>query len=292
MTNVLQVRAYHRPDVDPFHSLQTYSKTFLYCYTYMASCSDNCGMIAAPAESPAIGQLAFSDIGLEQTASGNPASSSIKQEPKAPISAQGAVLITETDSLAPGQRLDQVLFHGPMEMNVRVDVGNDSTNQGELLPAPWGVDGKISELYLMKGGRFEQHVSKQSGSSGKPESETVKVLKDTKTLGTYVQNLTESDQELKRLHALRIPKESKAINFDSILKSMGLDEGCNETLIKKVACKALINSPATGYDIVGDLVVAVTRIKSDVASGGYQRRVYFFHVSHSVVILHLQSTSK
>ncbi len=202
--------------------------------------------------------------------------STVHDESKTTIVAQRAVLIAQTNQLASGQRLEEVLFHGPKEMNVRVDVGKDSTIHGELLPAPWDMNGKISEQYLMKGGKFEEHSLKQSGV--KSEFETVKVLKDSKKLGTYIENLTESDQELKQLHALHIPAESKSIGFDSILQSMGSHDSCQETLVKKVACKALINAPATGYDIVGDLVVAVTRIKSDAGPGGYQRRVHFFHV--------------
>ncbi len=194
------------------------------------------------------------------------------------VSAQKAVLINPTDRLADGQHMDEVLFHGPKEQNVRVDVGHDSTAQGELLPAPWSTDGNVSELYLIKGCKFEEYTSKNSG--GKSESEIVKVLSDPEKLGTYIENLTESDKELKRLHASHIPKESKAIDFDFILKKMGPDE----TLVAKVECKALINAPATGYDIVSDLVVILTRIKSDTAPGGYQRRVYFFHVRNIFLV--------
>jgi hypothetical protein len=202
------------------------------------------------------------------------------EDPKTPISAQRAVLISSKDELASEQHLDEVLFHGPKELNVRVDVGNNSTAHGELLPAPWSADGKISELYLMRGGKFIERVSKISG--GKSEFETVKDLKGTEKLGTYVQDLMLSDQELKRLHASHIPKESKAINFESVLHTMGLDKSCEEILVKKIACKALINSPATGYDIVGDLVVAMTKTKSDAVPGGYQRRMYFFHVRYDL----------
>ncbi len=124
----------------------------------------------------------------------------------------------------------------------------------------------------MRGCKYEESVSKTSGI--KSEQETIKVLKDPSKLGTYVQNLTASDNELKRLHASHIPQESKTISIESILQRMGPDE----TLVAKVACKALINAPATGYDVVSDLVVVMTRIKSDTAPGGYQRRVYFFHV--------------
>lgn len=93
---------------------------------------------------------------------------------------------------------------------MRVDVGTDSNSQGELLPTPWSASGKMSELYLLKGGKFTEYDSK------KPESEMVKTLKDTAELGTYVQNLTETDQELKRLHVSHVPTESKSITFDSI----------------------------------------------------------------------------
>ncbi len=92
------------------------------------------------------------------------------------------------------QHLDGILFHGPKELNVRVDVGKDSTAQGELLPAPWSADGHFSELYLTRGCKFEEHISKASSGDTK-DSEDTKVLKDASKLGTYIQNLTESDQE-------------------------------------------------------------------------------------------------
>jgi hypothetical protein len=209
----------------------------------------------------ASGQIGFAD-------GSSVAPTSSRGEPKKQVSAQRAVVIASTEKLASDQNLPETLFHGPKEQNVRVDVGKDSTAQGELLPAPWGADGQVSETYLMKGCKFEEHVL----TGGK--SETIKALKDSSKLGTYIQNLTESDQELKRLHASHIPQESKTITFDSILQKMGPEE----TVFAKVACKALINAPATGYDIVSDLVVVMTRIKSDAAPGGYQRRVYFFHV--------------
>lgn len=63
---------------------------------------------------------------------------------------------------------------------------------------------------------------------------------------------------------------------------MNLDDSCQETVVKRVACKALINAPGTGYDIVSDLDVIMTKMKSESAPGAYQRRVYFFHVSKSL----------
>ena len=206
---------------------------------------------------------------------------------------------------------DLVMFHGPKDLNVRVDVSKDSTAQGELLPAPWGVDGQVSELYLLRGGKYEEYKKKTGANS---EIETIKVLRDPAKLGSYIENLTQADRELKRLHASHIPQESKTLSFESIMQRMGSDE----TIVAKVACKALINAPATGYDIVSDLVVVMTRIvhptmpskrepknalftshpsvvswcglrepysqqkeeviKSDTSPGGYQRRIYFFHV--------------
>ena len=193
----------------------------------------------------------------------------MKGDPKKQVIAQRAVVI---EKMASDINADQVVFHGPKEMNVRVDVSKDSTAQGELLPAPWSPDGQVSELYLLRGCKYEEHVSKSAGS--KSELETIKVLKDPAKLGTYIDNLTQSDQELKRLHASHIPQESKTLSFETIMQRMGPDE----TIVAKVKCKALINAPATGYDIVSDLVLVMTRIKSDAAPGGYQRRVYFFHV--------------
>ena len=84
----------------------------------------------------------------------------LNDESKTPIIAQRAVLLAQADQLASGHCLEEVLFHGPKEMNVRVDVGNNSTIHGELLPAPWDTNGKISEQYLMKGGKFEEHALK------------------------------------------------------------------------------------------------------------------------------------
>jgi hypothetical protein len=194
-----------------------------------------------------------------------------KDVTKKQTSAQKAVLIT--DKLNPGQRVEEVLFHGPKDENVRVDVGQDSTSQGELVSAPWSADGKVSDLYMMKGGKYEENSVKIVGN--KVELQSTKALNDFGKLGSYIENLVESDQELKRLHALHIVKESKTVNFESILQKMGPDE----TLVGKVACKALINAPSTGYDIVSDLVLVMTRIKSDAIPGGYQRRLYFFHVS-------------
>jgi hypothetical protein len=159
------------------------------------------------------------------------------------------------------------LYHGPKELGVRIDVCKDSTAKGDLLPPPWSKGGDISEVYLSKGSKFEEISWKGAATKST-------VPKDTSSLGTYLQNLSVSDQEVKQLHLTHILKDSKSINFDALLHLMGPDE----TLIAKVACKALINAPATGYDIVNDIVVAMTRMKSDSAPGGYQRRIYFFHV--------------
>ncbi len=194
----------------------------------------------------------------------------MKGEPKKQVTAQKAVLV---EKMASDVDASQTMFHGPMDMNVRVDVSKDSTSNGELLPAPWNEHGQVSELYLTRGCKYEEHVSKVTG--GKSEFETVKGLKDPAKLGTYIENLAQSDQEMKRLHASHIPQESKTISFESIMQRMGP----GESIVAKVACKALINAPATGYDIVSDLVVVMTQIKSDAVPGGHQRRVYFFHVS-------------
>lgn len=200
---------------------------------------------------------------------------SVTADPKKQILAQKAVLIA--GKLASDHHSDGILFHGPKELNVRVDICKDSTTQGESLPPPWGSDGQVSELYLTKGCKFEEYTSKTS--DGKSKSETVKVLKDTAKLGSYIPNLTETDQGLKRLHTSHVPHESKSISFESIMQKLGPEE----IVVAKVACKALINAPATGYDVVSDLVVVMTRIKSDIAPGGYQRRVYFFHVRCDVL---------
>ena len=206
----------------------------------------------------------------------------VKEADEEKTQAHKAVLIARADQLDSEHQLDheKVLFHGPKERNIRVDVGNDSTTQGKLLPAPWRADGNISELYLLRGGKYDSKKSEHD--LNKSESETAKFLKDTAELGTYVQNLTETNKELKRLHVSHIPAESRSINFDSILQAMSSDESCKETVVKKVACKALINAPATGYDIIGDIDVVMTKMKSEAAPGVYQRRVYFFHVRYNL----------
>jgi hypothetical protein len=184
-----------------------------------------------------------------------------------------------TDKLVAGQS-PEVLFHGPKDLNVHVDVANDSTAQGELLPAPWSDNGQLSDLHLLRGCKFEETVWKISGKE--TESKTTKVLNDKEKLGTYIQNLKESDQELKRLHASHILHESKRVSIASILQRVGPDE----IVIGEVACKALINAPATGYDIVSDLVVVMTRIKSEFAIEGCRRRVYFFQVRYDFESFH------
>ncbi len=232
------------------------------CVLFCADNTDNIEKATINDPVSASGQIAFSD--------GSAPTTSVKGEPKKQISAQKAVLIGSKEKLASDQNLPEILFHGPKAQNVLVDVCKDSTAQGELLPAPWSADGKLSETYLIKACKFEEHVLTPGG-----QSETTKTLKDSSKLGKYVENLTESDQELKRLHASHILHESNTITFDSILQKMGPEE----TVVAKVACKALINAPATGYDIVSDLVVAITQMKSNSAQE-YRRRVYFFHVRH------------
>ena len=190
-----------------------------------------------------------------------------------------------TDKLVAGQSAPEILFHGPKELNVHVDVANDSTAQGELLPAPWSDDGQLSDLHLLRAGKFEENVWKISVKGN--ESKTTKILNDKERLGTYIQNLKESDQEMKRLHASHILQESNGVSIASILKRVGPEE----IVVGDVACKALINAPATCYDIVSDLVVVMTRIKSEFALEGCRRRVYFFQVrydfesSHSTKLL-------
>jgi hypothetical protein len=172
-----------------------------------------------------------------------------------------------------------------MERNILVDVGQDSTQHGELLPQAWSADGGVSELYLMRGCTFEENVSKQSEEKDRSKtfnstakSETSTVLKDKAQLGTYVENLTKTNEELQRLHTSHVPKDSRTLSFNSILQNIGPDE----TLLAQVACSALINAPATGYDIVRDVLLVMTRVRSVAVPEAHFRRVYFFHVSRDL----------
>ena len=184
------------------------------------------------------------------------------------VTAKHAVLISAADKLGSNQEHDAILFHGRKEQNVLVDFGNNSTLKGEPLSSPWAADGHLSDAYLTKGCTYVAHAQKIRGNT--VESETVTSIKDTNKPVAYFENLLQTDLELKQLHYSHIPRDTKTLDFDAIAKRLGP----NETVLAKIMCKAIVNAPSTGYDVIGDCLLVMTQIALEAP----KRRLYFFQV--------------
>lgn len=201
------------------------------------------------------------------------------------VAASNAVVVPPSaDARSP-----TVLSHGTKEQNVKIRVCQKSTPKGEFIPPAWTEEGKVSDTYLTLACKYEEKnlsltakaenkVLQKDTLTAKIEGSKTSTLTDSNKPVEYFARLLESDQELKNLHDFHIHRESKSMNFDAIAKTLGPDE----SVVRRIMCKAIINTPSMGLDVVGDCWLIMTEIPSpDRASK--LRRIYFFQV-HMVSI--------
>jgi hypothetical protein len=195
------------------------------------------------------------------------------------LNALNAVVVSDGETV----ESPVVLSHGAKEQNMKVLVCQPSTKLGQDIPPAWNEEGKMSDVYLTKACSYDElavngKLKTEKFMNTTTETVTadgtrVSTLSDEKKPRAYFERLLESDQELKKLHASHIHRESKAVSFEAIAQTFGP----TETVLRKIMCKAIINTPSTGYDVIGDSWLVMTEVKTGDTANKL-RRIYFFQV--------------
>lgn len=162
------------------------------------------------------------------------------------------------------------LFHGQNELKSKIGVLLPSTAVGGKLPDPWDKSGCISEDYMANGCSYAEATTNAVGPKTKKVVTTFGV-KDSSQFAEYFDSFTDADKALRQIHA----SHAQSGTPDSDLKSLARNF-TGETLISAIECKAIINMPSTGRDVVGKSVLALTQFRQGEKT---YRRLYILMVS-------------
>ena len=160
---------------------------------------------------------------------------------------------------------ETTLFHGSKEYNLRVDIAQESTADGDQLPSAWDERGQVSEVFLTKECKYlETEVNKKINQRS-PDPTTKPVA--------YFQDILEAGQEIRRIHNSHITSQSGMVYLEDIISKLGPEE----KILCKIDGKAIINTPSTSNDLIGDCAIVISeRMPTD--SRTPDRRIYFFQV--------------
>ena len=170
--------------------------------------------------------------------------------------------------------------HGPAPFREPIDITKKYSDKWEEpLPEPWErgpgqcqEKTKITEKHLVMGAEFCQQVYR-SDSLGKRVTLVDKMTEENKPADLF-EDIRAAEDEVYRLHDLHTQKASSRVDWDTLLNEIAP----SEKLINLLHCKAILNTPSTGKDIVGDCVLVMTALSS---GPNLLRRIYFLQVTRA-----------
>jgi hypothetical protein len=181
-----------------------------------------------------------------------------------------------------------LIFHGPKQLQVHVQVQKGSTPSAEPLSVPWDDrgEGRLSEEYLLRGCQYIHTVNSTKyrktwrGKSNHGETKETLALDPESKPADFFENIWQSEQEINDLHRAHIQQGSKGVDLEQLLTAFSP----GETVLCKLRCKAIINTPSSLRDLIGECMVVITQLDGETPQLR-QRRIYYLQVLCAAVLV-------
>lgn len=161
------------------------------------------------------------------------------------------------------------LFHGQDKLKkkkTKIRAFVDSTAAGESLPDAWDKSGKIAHDVLAKGCTYSV-----ASVGSKEKVEKVCKLDNIEPYNAFFEAIADADHAVQSLHSKHIQQGTQSIDIETMAQNFK-----GENFAGALPCRAIINMPSTGFDVVGKSAIVMTKISDE---GRNIRRLYFIMVS-------------
>ncbi len=152
---------------------------------------------------------------------------------------------------------------------------------------PWDDcdESRLSEDYLFRGCQYNRtkHSTKYRktwrGASNQGEKEETLVLDPESKPADFFENILQSEQEVKDLHRAHIQQGSQGADLEQLLKILSPEE----KVLCNLRCKAIINTPSSLRDLIGECMVVITQLDGETPELR-RRRIYYLQVQRATAL--------